>query len=73
VERARRELGVSERRACRVLTQPRSTQRYEGLTTVMELRLTRRITELLRQEGFRVNHKRVERIWRQERLKVPKE
>jgi putative transposase len=53
----------------------------------MELRLTKRITELaceygrygyrritalLRQEGFRVNHKRVERIWRQEGLKVPK-
>ena len=83
----RRELGVSERRACRVLQQPRSTQRYEGLTTLLELRLTKRITELaceygrygyrritalLRQEGFRVNHKRVERIWRQEGLKVPK-
>jgi len=27
---------------------------------------------MLRQEGFRVNHKRVERIWRQEGLKVPK-
>jgi len=32
----------------------------------------RRITALLRQEGWRVNHKRVERIWRRERLKVPK-
>ena len=32
----------------------------------------RRITALLRQEGFVVNHKRVERIWRQEGLKVPK-
>jgi transposase InsO family protein len=32
----------------------------------------RRITALLRQEGFCVNHKRVERIWRQEGLKVPK-
>lgn len=32
----------------------------------------RRITALLRQEGFYVNHKRVERIWRQEGLKVPK-
>lgn len=52
----------------------------------MELRLTKRITELaceygrygyrritalLRHEGFRVNHKRVERIWRREGLKVP--
>ena len=32
----------------------------------------RRITALLRAEGWRVNHKRVERIWRREGLKVPK-
>jgi transposase InsO family protein len=32
----------------------------------------RQITALLQQEGWRVNHKRVERIWRQEGLKVPK-
>lgn len=32
----------------------------------------RRITGLLRNDGWRVNHKRVERIWRQEGLKVPK-
>lgn len=32
----------------------------------------RRITALLRQDGWRVNHKRVERIWRREGLKVPK-
>ncbi len=32
----------------------------------------RRITALLGAEGWRVNHKRVERIWRQEGLKVPK-
>jgi transposase InsO family protein len=32
----------------------------------------RRITALLRAEGWRVNAKRVERIWRQEGLKVPK-
>ena len=31
----------------------------------------RRITALLRAEGWQVNHKRVERIWRQEGLKVP--
>jgi putative transposase len=31
----------------------------------------RRITMLLRAEGWHVNHKRVERIWRQEGLKVP--
>ena len=32
----------------------------------------RRITAMLRQEGWQVNHKRVERIWRREGLKVPK-
>jgi transposase InsO family protein len=31
----------------------------------------KRITALLRAEGWRVNHKRVERLWRQEALKVP--
>ena len=32
----------------------------------------RRVTGLLHWEGWRVNHKRVERIWREEGLKVPK-
>ena len=31
----------------------------------------RRVTELLREEGWRVNAKRVQRIWRREGLKVP--
>ncbi len=31
----------------------------------------RRITALLQEEGFQVNHKRVERLWRREGLKVP--
>ena len=31
----------------------------------------RRITAMLRGEGWMVNHKRVERLWRQEGLKVP--
>jgi transposase InsO family protein len=31
----------------------------------------RRVTALLRNEGWRVNHKRIERLWRQESLKVP--
>ncbi len=80
-------LGVSERRACRVLEQPRATQRYRVVEGEYERRLTdrivelagqygrygyRRITAMLRREGWNVNHKRVERIWRQEGLKVPK-
>ena len=80
-------LGVSERRACRVLGQARSTQRHRVPVSDETARLTTRITELasaygrygyrrvtalLHAEGWRVNHKRVERIWRQEGLKVPK-
>lgn len=79
-------LGVSERRACRVLAQPRSTQRYtchrgEDDAVLKEhiIQLAsqygrcgyRRITAMLRNDGWRVNHKRVERIWRKEGLKVP--
>ena len=32
----------------------------------------RMVTGMLRAEGWVVNHKRVERIWREEGLKVPK-
>ena len=66
--------------------QPRSTQRtISGLAKAEErlreeiVRLAKqygrytyhRITALLRRQGWRVNHKRVERIWRQEGLKIP--
>ena len=32
----------------------------------------RKVTALLQDEGWRVNHKRIERLWRQEGLQVPK-
>jgi putative transposase len=86
VEHVTRVLGVSQRRACQVLEQPRATQRYrlrvaddeEALTGAI-VRLAsqygrygyRRVTALLQRAGWRVNHKRVERIWRREGLKVP--
>lgn len=78
---------VSERRACRVLGQARSTQRREPHVPSDEPALVRRMVELatqygrygyrrvtamLRAEGFAVNHKRVERLWRREGLKVPR-
>lgn len=81
-----KELDVSERRACRVLGQHRSTQRKvptrpddEAALTAAIIELTRqygrygyrRITALLRHAGWVVNRKRVERIWRREGLKVP--
>ena len=79
-------LDVSERRACQVIGQPRSTQRYnkqvpddEELLRQRIIELAseygrygyRRVTALLRNEGWIVNHKRVQRIWREEGLKVP--
>ena len=78
---------VSERRACQALGQSRSTQRRQPQVAADEPRLVRRIIELatqygrygyrritalLQQEHWLVNHKRVERLWRREGLKVPK-
>ena len=78
--------GVSERFACRVLGQHRSTQRKNAKKPDDETALTadiialatwygrygyRRITALLREAGWIVNFKRVERVWRREGLKVP--
>ncbi len=77
---------MSERRACRTLGQHRSTQRKVPHGRADEQRLTddiielagqygrygyRMVTGLLNNAGWGVNHKRVERIWRREGLKVP--
>jgi hypothetical protein len=86
VEHIRQVLNVSERRACRALGQHRSTQRKAPRGKEDEEQLTadlielarqygrygyRKITALLRDAGWLVNDKRVERIWRREGLKVP--
>ncbi len=86
VEHVRRRLGVSERRACRVIGQSRSSQRYVGCKADRDrglvewmVRLSRenprygyrRVWALLRREGWPVNKKRVHRLWREEGLKVP--
>ncbi|MDD3021922.1 MAG: IS3 family transposase [Alphaproteobacteria bacterium] len=83
---AQQKLGVTERRACAALGQSRGLQRRKKIRPDDEAALTadiirlasqygrygyKRITALLRVEGWQVNHKRVERIWRQEGLKVP--
>jgi len=80
------ETGFSERRICRAIEQPRSTQQYkckiagdEELLRKQIIALAseygrygyRIITGMIRNDGWRVNHKRVERIWREEGLKVP--
>lgn len=81
-----KQLVVSERRACEVLEQPRSSQRYQTQPREGEAKLVKRMLELarrhprygyrfvwalLREEGFKVNRKRVYRLWRKEGLKVP--
>lgn len=87
VDHVCQKLNVSERRACLVLGQVRATQRYPAQCASNEVLLSsdiirlatkfgrygyRRITALLNNsEGWHVNHKRVERLWRQEGLKVP--
>ena len=77
---------VSERRVCAVLGQHRSTQRHVPKCRDDEERLIadmveltrqygrygyRRIAALLRDSGWQINDKRVERLWRREGLKVP--
>jgi transposase InsO family protein len=86
VQEAQTTLEVSERRACQVIRQPRSTQRYVAKERDGEKPLVRKMLELvrshprygyrrvwalLRSEGFRVNVKRVYRLWRKEGLRVP--
>ena len=80
-----KQLEVSERRACGVLAQPRSSQRYVPQPREGEAELVKRMLELakthprygyrfawarLREEGFKINRKRVYRLWRREGLKV---
>jgi transposase InsO family protein len=78
---------LSERHACRLVGQPRGTQRYTVIARAAEDALTRaiiglaseygrygyrRITKLLNDTGLDVGADRVQQIWRREGLKVPK-
>ncbi len=77
---------VSERKGCKLIGQNRSTQRYKYYESprdqlirkkVIDLASeygrygTPRITALIKNAGIVINHKKVERIWTQEGLKVP--
>jgi len=79
-------LGVSERRACRIAGQHRSTQRRESTVAADDQALRaalrvfagqrprwgyRRAHHHLVTEGWGVNRKRVQRLWREEGLRVP--
>jgi transposase InsO family protein len=86
VAHVRSRLGYSERRVCRALGIGRSTIRYvpapradEGPLRAAVVRLAaqygrygyRRVTALLGREGWQVSRSRVERLWKQEGLRVP--
>lgn len=77
---------VSERQACKTLDQPRSTQRYRPKKPDVDRRLvaemrwlvesyprygSERVHQLLIGANWRVNFKRVHRLWKQEHLQVP--
>jgi hypothetical protein len=85
VQRIRAKYRLSERRACRIVGQPRGTQRYMAIVRCDEEDLTReivavasqygrygyrRITALLVKAGWQVGCDRVQRICRREGLKV---
>jgi putative transposase len=78
--------GLSERRACALAGQPRTTQRYRvrpqkdghvrSRLRALSVRWPRygtpRLTFLIRKELGAVNHKRIERIYREEKLQLPR-
>jgi putative transposase len=86
VKHVQETLEQPERRVCRVLDQPRSTQRYVAVPRDGDEALIRRLHELVRQhprrgyrmmcgmlrlDGWRVNVKRVHRLWKSEGFRVP--
>jgi putative transposase len=79
-------LGLSQRRACQIVGQHRSTQRHRPEVPDPDRDLRRRLRDfarhhprwgyrrahaVLRREGHRLNRKKVQRIWREEGLRVP--
>jgi transposase InsO family protein len=78
---------LSQRRVCKALGVPRSLARYQARLPAKDKELVarmhelakehrrygyRRVAALLRAEGWRVNNKRVRRLWRREGLKIPR-
>lgn len=87
VRHLRQSLEMSERRACSVVGQARSTQRYTPQDDPEDRRLRAELREVslkrpragyrmaarcLRRAGWRINDKRVQRLWREEGLRVPR-
>lgn len=87
VERLCQDLHLSQRRVCKALDLSRSRVRYVPVLPTKDKELVkrmhalakenprfgyRRIAALVRGEGWRVNTKRVRRLWRREGLKIPR-
>lgn len=79
-------LGLSERRACRYVGQPRSTQRHEPQVAEDDAALRAQLRAFSRErprwgyrqahqhlldQGWSLNRKRTQRLWREEGLRVP--
>jgi putative transposase len=80
-------LGLSERRACQIIGQHRSTQRHQAAVAEDDAALRARLRAISRQrprwgyrrahqvlvaEGWELNIKRTRRVWREEGLRVPR-
>jgi putative transposase len=87
VERIVTERGLSQRHACRLVDIQRSSARYRGRSRADEAATVALIREyaheqpmygyriiaaMLKHDGYRINRKRVYRIWRQEGLQLPR-
>jgi putative transposase len=79
-------LGLSERRACRYAGQPRSTQRRGPVVAEDDAALRAQLRSFSRrrprwgyrqahqhllEQGWSINRKRTQRLWREEGLRVP--
>ena len=79
-------LGLSQRRACQIVGQHRTTQRHRPSEPDPDRDLRRRLRDfarhhprwgyrrahtVLRREGHHLNRKKVQRLWREEGLRVP--
>jgi putative transposase len=86
VDHLQRVLGISQRLACQIVGQHRSTQRHQPIEPDRDWALReqlcafsrahprwgyRRAHAVLREQGWRVNRKAIQRLWREEGLRVP--
>jgi putative transposase len=84
-ETLQREYQVSERRACRVIDLARSTKRHQAKLNELNIKIRERLQilaekkkrfgaprlhQLLLREGFAINHKRTERLYKLEGLSL---